>query len=250
MRMTCIRTRKGTPSSLWSCATDSARCRPSAGAPEQSGALTPRAHSLEVADHPQPFDDFGFDAGRCGGNFLDRIVEAEESTLTKLESPVDFFVAIGQADLRQRITERWLARGHHLETAIHPTAVVSPSAKLGPGTCVMAGAIIQTESRIGRGVIINTGSTVDHDALLGDYVHVAPGAHLAGNVEVGESTWIGLGSSVRENLVIGSRTLVGAGSVMVRDLPDDVVAYGSPCRVMRSVKVSPPVAAGSAPNSP
>lgn len=174
------------------------------------------------------------DPHQIGLTVLDRVVEDEARVLAHLSEPVDFFVAIGASAVRERVIERWLARGHRLATARHPSALVSSTAHLGPGCCFMAGSIVQAGCRLGRGVIINTAATVDHDCRLGDYVHVAPGAHLAGDVTVGDHGWIGIGSVAREGVTIGSGTLVGAGSVIVTDLPEDVVAHGNPCRVARA----------------
>ena len=49
-------------------------------------------------------------------------------------------------------------------------------------------------------------------------------------------TFSGLGSTVRNNINIGEWSLVGAGSVVVKDIPDKVVAFGNPARVVRHKK--------------
>jgi acetyltransferase EpsM len=142
-------------------------------------------------------------------------------------------IAIGNCAVRLAAAERARALGFTLETAVHPAAVVGADVTLGPGTVLAAGAIVNPGSVLGAHVIINTAASVDHDCRLADGVHVAPGARLAGTVTVGTAAWVGLGALVAENRTIGARTLVGAGSVVVRDLPDDVVAYGNPARVRR-----------------
>jgi acetyltransferase-like isoleucine patch superfamily enzyme len=57
---------------------------------------------------------------------------------------------------------------------------------------------------------------------------------LGGNVQVGTGTMIGLGANVVHGLVIGAHTVIGAGSTVVHDVPDHVVALGSPARVTRT----------------
>jgi sugar O-acyltransferase (sialic acid O-acetyltransferase NeuD family) len=116
---------------------------------------------------------------------------------------------------------------------IHPRAYVHPSVRLGEGTVVFAAAVIQPDTVVGRHCIVNTASSIDHDSVLGDYVHVAPGSHLAGNVTLGDGVLIGVGSSIIRGARIGDWSTVGVGSVCVRDLPEHVVAYGSPARVRR-----------------
>jgi UDP-N-acetylbacillosamine N-acetyltransferase len=123
--------------------------------------------------------------------------------------------------------------GLTLATAIHPSAVIAASARIGAGTVVGANAVVNPGAMVGENVIINTGAIVDHDCAIGDGVHLCPGVRLAGGVRVGAGTWIGIGSSVIEGRTIGGGTLVGAGAVVVDDIPDGVVAYGVPARVIR-----------------
>jgi len=118
-------------------------------------------------------------------------------------------------------------------TAIHPSAIVSPSAKIGEGTVVMAGAIINAEATIGKHCIVNTGASIDHECVIEDYCHIAPGVNVSGDTHIGEGTWVGVGSCIIQGIHIGKNCFIGAGSVVVKDIPDNVVAYGNPCRVVR-----------------
>lgn len=52
-------------------------------------------------------------------------------------------------------------------------------------------------------------------------------------VTIGSDVWVGGGAIILPGVTIGSRTVIGAGSVVTRDVPDDVVAAGNPCRVLR-----------------
>jgi maltose O-acetyltransferase len=54
-------------------------------------------------------------------------------------------------------------------------------------------------------------------------------------VEIGDDVWIGGGAIILPGVRIGSRTVIGAGSVVSRDIPDDVLAVGNPCRVVRRI---------------
>lgn len=142
------------------------------------------------------------------------------------KSPI--IISIGSNSVRKMISQRL-----HSEfgVAIHPSAIVSPSAKIGEGTVVMPGAIINADAVIGCHCIINTGASVDHDCVVGDYCHIAPHATLCGLVQVGEGTLIGVGTSVKQCVNIGKWSVIGAGSVVVTDIPDEVVAFGNPCHV-------------------
>ena len=141
-------------------------------------------------------------------------------------------ISIGANPVRKLVAGRV---PQEFATAIHPSAVVSPSACIGEGTVVMQGAVVQADARIGRHCIVNTGASVDHECKVDDYVHISPHATLCGNVHVGEGAWIGAGSVVIPGVRIGKWCVVGAGSVVVRDIPDGVVAYGSPCRSVKKI---------------
>lgn len=61
------------------------------------------------------------------------------------------------------------------------------------------------------------------------------GLEFAKPVQIGADVWVGGGAIICPGVRIGSRTVIGAGSVVTRDIPDDVIAAGNPCRVLRPV---------------
>ena len=140
-------------------------------------------------------------------------------------------VAIGDNRVRRGVTERLLSAGERLATAIHPFSSIAPSATIGEGSMICAGAIVSPRAVIGRGALLNTKSSVDHDSVVGDFVHVAPGATLGAHVRIGEETLIGPGVTVVSGRSVGARTVIGAGAVVVHDITDDVTALGVPARV-------------------
>ena len=140
-------------------------------------------------------------------------------------------ISIGDNQIRKNVVDRDVFNSY--DTAIHPSAIISPFAEIGEGTVVMQGAIIQAGAKIGKHCIINTGATVDHDCIIGDYVHISPGVNLCGNVNVGEGTQIGVGSSVVPGIIIGEWSLVCAGSVVTKDIPSNCVAAGNFCEFKR-----------------
>jgi len=141
------------------------------------------------------------------------------------------FVAIGDNRLREKLGRRGRELGFTLVNAVHPSAVISPSAKLGQGVAVMAGAVINADSEIADLAIINTGAVVDHDCRLGVACHLGPAAALAGGVSVGPRAFLGVGARAIPGVTIGADTIVGAGGVVVRDLPDAVLAIGVPAKI-------------------
>jgi sugar O-acyltransferase (sialic acid O-acetyltransferase NeuD family) len=141
-------------------------------------------------------------------------------------------ISIGDNSVRKNIADRFDKQIFSPAILAQPVTI-SDSAFIDDGTVVMQGVIIQSSAKIGKHAIINTRASVDHDCLIWDYVHIAPGAILCGNVEVGEGAFIGAGTTIMQGIKIGKWSVIGAGSVVVRDIPDNVIAFGSPCRIIK-----------------
>lgn len=68
-----------------------------------------------------------------------------------------------------------------------------------------------------------------------DPVLRAKGLQFNKDVYIGENAWIGAGVVILPGVHIGKNTIIGAGSIVTKDIPDNVVAVGNPCRVLRKV---------------
>lgn len=145
-------------------------------------------------------------------------------------------VAIGHNWVRSRVVERILRLAPDFEfvRAIHPSAHIGRDVTIGRGVAIMAGVSVNSGTRIGDFCFINTNASVDHDNVLGDYSCLQPNAATGGNVRIGEFSVIAMGATVIHGVSIGCHTVIGAGSTVLDDIPDRVVAYGTPCRVIRS----------------
>ena len=141
-----------------------------------------------------------------------------------------FVIAIGNNGVRQRIARELELPWY---TAVHPSAVISPSAMIGAGTVVMPRVVVNAEAKIGAHCIINTGATVEHENDLADYVHLSPGVALGGNVTVGEGTHIGIGACVRNNISICGGCVIGAGAAVVKDITEPGTYAGVPTRRLK-----------------
>lgn len=150
-----------------------------------------------------------------------------------------FFIGIGSVGStvpRMRLYELARTQGLTPIDVVHPTSVISPSAKIGQGLTALAYSIINADVSIGENVLINSGAIVEHDCHVGDHVHIATRATLAGTVHVQAGAHIGVGATVRQGITIGRNAIVGAGAVVVHDVADDTTVVGVPARPLaRSV---------------
>lgn len=54
-------------------------------------------------------------------------------------------------------------------------------------------------------------------------------------IHIEDNVWIGMNTVVNPGVTIGSNSIIGAGSVVTKDIPNDVIAVGNPCRILRKI---------------
>lgn len=55
------------------------------------------------------------------------------------------------------------------------------------------------------------------------------------DITIGDNVWLGGNTVVMPGVHIGNNVVIGGGSVVTKDIPDDVIAVGNPCRVLRKI---------------
>lgn len=107
---------------------------------------------------------------------------------------------------------------------------------------------------IGRGTYINMNLTLmdDWKITIGERVLIGPNVLLCTTghpihpshrgdgmysfpITIGNNVWLGAGVVVMPGVTIGDNSVIGAGSVVTKDIPANVVAFGSPCKVYREI---------------
>jgi sugar O-acyltransferase (sialic acid O-acetyltransferase NeuD family) len=116
---------------------------------------------------------------------------------------------------------------------IHPTAYVSPYAKIGQGVFIGAKSVIGPGCVLKDHVFVNRGVTVGHDTVIHEYVRLNPGSNVAGHVEIFADAMIGMGANVIEELVIGKGAVVAAGAAVIEDVKDKTLVAGVPAIVKK-----------------
>jgi galactoside O-acetyltransferase len=107
----------------------------------------------------------------------------------------------------------------------------------------------------GRGIYANFNLTLidDGNIYIGNRVLIGPNVVIATanhplnpdlrryefqynrDVHIGDNAWIGAGAIILPGVNIGKNSVIGAGSVVTRDIPENVLAVGNPCRVVREI---------------
>ena len=118
--------------------------------------------------------------------------------------------------------------------AIHPSVIIGKDVQLGVGIVAMAGCIFNPKSVIGDFTFFATGAQVEHDCLIDEFASISAGSTTGGFVKLGKFSAITLGVTVIDRVEIGKNTVVGAGSLVVKSLPENVLVYGNPCKIIRT----------------
>lgn len=163
------------------------------------------------------------------GSFADLLNQSDKYT--------NAIVAIGDNEIRARLSNILVSNDFILPALIHPNAVISKYADIASGTVVFANAVINTFAKIGENCIINTGTIVEHDCILGNAVHLSPRVALGGGTVIDSLSWIGIGSVTRQLVHIGSNSIIGANSTVLYNIPKNVTAFGSPA-VVKELKLN------------
>lgn len=112
---------------------------------------------------------------------------------------------------------------------------ISSTVKIGVGNIINTMVCIAGQSSIGNYVFINRNVSIGHHTTIGDYTTINPGTNIAGNVTIGNSCQIGIGVNVFDGIKIGNNSIIGGGSLVTKDIPDNVLAYGNPCKIIKTI---------------
>ena len=147
-----------------------------------------------------------------------------------------FMVAIGgeHGKVRLELHTKLKSKGLKPISAIHSSSYVSVDSILSEGLQILPNVTINPRVKIGKCTIINTSASIDHECILGEGVHIGPGAKLAGCIVIGAYSFIGTNATILPNIKIGKNVIIGAGSVVTKDVPDNVIAFGNPCRIINN----------------
>ncbi|WP_353106624.1 acetyltransferase [Acetoanaerobium noterae] len=142
--------------------------------------------------------------------------------------------SIGNPILRIKLFDLIQEIGFEIPNIIDSSAILSKYIKLDKGIFIGKSSVVNAGSRINNCAIINTNSIIEHDCSVGNFVHIAPGVVLGGEVVIGDNSHIGANSTIKQRVEIGCNSIVGIGSTVLKNVDDNSIAYGNPCRFIKN----------------
>ena len=115
--------------------------------------------------------------------------------------------------------------------------VIEDNVNIGANCVLNFGA--EKDTIIREGVFIGHLSSVGHDSEIGRHTVISAHVCVCGCVKIGEWCYIAPQTVIKPHVTIGDYTMIGLGSVVVNDISSGVIAYGSPCKVIRENKWRP-----------
>jgi len=177
----------------------------------------------------------------------DRVSPLSEK-ITRLGYPVDVYdsldsfqvdpackYVLGCVTPRKKSLVAQMRRDYQLrfEALIHPSVCLGSNVRIGEGVLIFPGAVIGVNAVLDDFCVIGYSVYLGHDARVEQYARVCPSVAIGGASQLGEGVSVGIGATIVDRIHIGAWSVIGAGSLVNKDIPDQVVAYGVPARVVR-----------------
>ena len=200
------------------------------------------AHSvLEVIESERQYKAIGFlDDFRISGELEHGLpilgITDNCAKIAQTNNASIFFLAVGDNWGRSLLHDKIknLCPSAKFPGLVHPKTVISKTVTIPDACVILPGTVVGRYATLGIGCLLNHQSCLDHDASLGDYASLGPQATIGGRTNIGIFSAICMGANVLQQIKIGSHSIIGSGSIVTKDIPDQVIAYGTPCVVRKS----------------
>lgn len=147
---------------------------------------------------------------------------------------LEIVIGVGEPVTRKALYEKVKSRECNLAVIIHPTVHIPDTTVIKEGVIIQAFALISCNVEIGENTLIQNTASIAHNSKVGKNSVISAYVAISGCCTVGDETYIAVSVPVKEQMTIGSNSIVGMGSVVLRDIPENVIALGNPARPLKN----------------
>jgi sugar O-acyltransferase (sialic acid O-acetyltransferase NeuD family) len=144
----------------------------------------------------------------------------------QIEKNDRFIFAIGDVETKRKITQRFEGKGAEFISLVHPSAIVTSSARIGKGAVICPFALVSANVVLEDHVMLNFYASCGHDAKIGKFCILSPYATVNGFASLDEGVFLATHASVNASTKIGPGSKVSANSVVTTDVPAKTLVYG------------------------
>lgn len=174
------------------------------------------------------------DDNKAGNDLLGIPVITQKQCIEEHKT-ANLAIAIGDNAVRERVSNEYKSELPlaYFPSIIHHSAIIGMNSKIGDGTVIMPLVNVGPNSFVDTFCIMNTSSSIDHDCEMKSFSSIAPRVVTGGNVRIGIRSAISIGATIKHGVEVGNDTIIGANSYVNKNIDNNIVAYGSPCKPVR-----------------
>ena len=118
-------------------------------------------------------------------------------------------------------------------SAIHPTAIIAPGARIGHGVLINQFSLLQVNCDVKNFIHIYSNSLIGHESKIYNYSTIGAHSIVGARVILKEGVHVGLNVSIREDLIIESYSVLGMGSVVIKNVNKFEIHGGNPAKPIK-----------------
>ncbi len=141
-----------------------------------------------------------------------------------------FFCGIGKVSDRKKTVETILSKGGKFINLVHPTAVISPSVKLGIGVGIKAFCVLASDVTVEDFTFMQSSVIMGHDVHIGKFCQINSFAFFAGYSRIHDLVTINAGVKLIQKVVVEEGAIVGMGSVVLNKVKKGTTVFGIPAK--------------------
>jgi len=114
---------------------------------------------------------------------------------------------------------------------VDPAAIIAEGTLIGSGVWAQAGSMVMPNVRVGSHVSLRAGCQISHDSVVEDFAFIGAGAIVNGYCAVRTGAYLAPGAILRDGVTVGRNSVVGLGAVVLNDVPEAAIVFGTPARI-------------------